>query len=183
MSFKKQSGRVLALVVACLAAVSIVAIAQVQNSTKGVAPSRIVIGVFSAQAPESAAIADGTLLMIDTTTAASGTLVGVKPYDPAALQNRGRVIGLAYGAIPKRGNGPGQCLIYGVHNNALVASSTLALNIPVRAGAVYGRLSTAVDSTSMTVGWAISKYGTSNTASNARARVWFNGPGRNIGAL
>lgn len=173
MSFKSQSGRVLALVVSCLVAVTAVSIAQITSNSRGVNPSRIVIGAFNAT---DTLIADGTVVIVDSLTAAQGKGLAVRPFDGLAL-NRNRVIGLAYGPIGTRASrSPGQVLIFGVHNNAKMGSSTQALNVAVRPGLLHGKLSTAADSLSMAVAWVIG-FSPSNTATNPRAQVFWVKPG------
>lgn len=170
MSFKSQSGRVLALVVSCLLAVTAVAVAQMTAGSRGVAASRIVVGAYSSQ---DTVIGDGTLVQLDTLTAAQGKGIAVKPYTGGAAE-RIKVVGIAYGSIPKRGQGAGQVLIFGIHNNAKVGSSTLVLNAAVRPGLLYGKLSAGGDSISMACGVAVG-FSPANAAGNPRAQVYFTG--------
>lgn len=179
MSIKTQSGRVLALVVACLIAVAAVAFAQVKSTSRGVASMRQVIAAPSCA---DTIIGDGTLVMFDTLTTAqsgsSGAVVGVKPWPGTAL-TRTRIIGIALGSIPIRG--VGQVLTFGVHTNAKVGASGLTAGVPLRAGLLYGRLSSANDSLSMGIGWIISPK-ISSTA-DSRAKVFFTRPGTSIVTL
>lgn len=69
-------------------------------------------------------ITDGSVVMTDTTSTIKR--VGVRNY-LAASATRHRVLGLAYGNIPRSSTGqPGRVLILGYHPNALLAASNLS---------------------------------------------------------
>lgn len=170
--------RILAILIALVAFAS-VAQAQVKSTSKGIASMRQVMGVYNVA---DSTITDGTLVMVDTLSTAnspaSGAVVGVKPWPGTAL-TRSKVIGICLGNIVSRGSG--QIVTFGVHTNAKVAASGLTGNTPLRAGLVYGRLSTANDSLSMAIGWIISP--TLSSTADSRAKVFFVKPGLSIVTL
>lgn len=66
-------------------------------------------------------ITDGSVVVVDTTSIIKR--IGVRNYLPAS-QNHTRVLGLAYGNIPKSSTGqPGRVMITGYHPNALIGAS------------------------------------------------------------
>ena len=132
----------------------------------------------------------GTVVMVDTTTAATTNMkrIVVIPYAGTAA-TRYRVIGVAAGNIKKPGSAAtghrgaaGNVLIWGYHPSVKVGSSTQAGNVPVKCG-LYGKLTASADSLSMSIGWLVGP-GTNNAASNPRGQVFINAiGGKTIGAL
>lgn len=130
-------------------------------------------------------IQDGTVVMVDTTTAATTNQkrIVVVPYNGTVL-NRYRVIGVAAGPIKKPGNAAtghrgavGNVLIWGYHPSAKVSSSTQAGNVQIKPAILHGKFAVSADSVGIAIGWLIGP-GLNNTASNPRGQVFIT----NIGA-
>lgn len=100
-------------------------------------------------------IADGTVVMTDTTSAATSNVlrIGVRPWDGTCL-NRHRILGLALGPIRRSSRGgAGTVLITGFHNNARIGATGLAANTPLKTMAgVNGSLTAATDTVALRVG-------------------------------
>lgn len=126
-------------------------------------------------------IQDGTVVMVDTTTAATTNMkrIVVIPFNGLVI-NRTRVLGVASGNIKKPGNSAtghrgaaGNVMIWGYHPSVKVGSSTQAGNVLIKAGpSLYGKFTVCpTDTASLAIGWLIGP-GLNNSASNPRGQVF-----------
>lgn len=114
-------------------------------------------------------IADGTIVMADTSTTGIKRL-GVKPWPGTAI-TRGRILGVAWGSIPRRTQGGvGRILIIGYHANAKMGASGLTANSVLKTGITHGCFLTTADSLSGTAGIFLG-YTSTSTAANNRGKV------------
>lgn len=109
-------------------------------------------------------ITDGSVVMCDTTSTIKR--IGVRNY-LAASATRHRILGLAYGNIPRSSTGaPGRVLILGYHPNAIVAVSNLSAGGVLKVSlSVNGSLA-AGDTLSGNVGYVLG--GNSGTITGPR---------------
>lgn len=167
----KSLGAVMALLVAVVtvAIASPLSYSPYQNYTEG-------YGVAVVSSVDSV-ILDGTVVMVDTTTAATSNIdrFAVKTWDGGVL-NRPRILGLAWGNIPRSSSRQaGKVLIVGYHASARMSASVIAANTLIKtAPGVHGRLAGALantaDTLALTCGVFISSNA-QNSATNARAKV------------
>lgn len=130
---------------------------------------------LSAYNTADSTILDGSLVQIDTTS--TKLRFGVKLYT-GTLSDRKRIVGLAWGDIPKSSlNRSGRVLLFGFHSFARVSTSNIAAGAPLRVGTLQGSMKDAGDSMSMQCGYVV--RGASGTIKQGRygAATWFWGMG------
>lgn len=168
--------RILTLLVAVMLTVAGIQSASAQSwpysPRQSAVATGLIVPVVNASTVRDSTIADGTWLMVDTTTVGIKHIV-VKPWIGTAATDH-RFCGIAVGRIPGA-NGTGSMLIQGYHPRAKVITGLTLLD-PIGPGfAIYGAGGTAPDSLGFSKSsGVILGYNPSTQASSGvpTARIW-----------